>query len=405
MCLAVLSLYAAATVVRIYERKYYVFLPDYIRWSFAPSVASVAGPTHLFVLYVDHFEPAEDIERTRRWTGRYAALADRHHDSAGRPPQHTWFYPGEQQHGFHMRILRRMVAAGYGEVELHYHHNFDTVESLKAKLESAIAFFQRFGFLETVDGQTRFGFVHGNFSLDNSNGPDLCGVNREVALLAELGCFADYSFPSIYLESQPPFVNALYAVKDDDRPKSYDKRLPLEALESRQADLMIFQGPLTFYPSWNLRRLFLDLEDANIHASIPITPGRIDQWVRANVHVPQRPDWVFIKVWGHAASGDPEEEEAVGPHFDAALTYLETRYNDGARYVLHYVTAREAYNLAKAAAAGKTGDPGQYLNWIVKPYMANGPYDPRNRPGQSTKPVHRQYSSRCDRKHYSTAMP
>jgi hypothetical protein len=130
-----------------------------------------------------------------------------------------------------MRILRRMVAAGYGEVELHYHHNFDTVESLKAKLESAIAFFQRFGFLETVDGQTRFGFVHGNFSLDNSNGPDLCGVNREVALLAELGCFADYSFPSIYLESQPPFVNALYAVKDDDRPKSYDKRLPLEALE------------------------------------------------------------------------------------------------------------------------------------------------------------------------------
>jgi hypothetical protein len=377
--LAVVSVYLAATAVRVYERKYYVFLPDYVRWSFTPSVASVQGPTHVFFLYVDHFEPAEDEARTRRWNARYAALADRHHDSAGRPPQHTWFFPGEQQHDYHMKIFQQMAAAGYGEVELHYHHNFDTSESLRPKLESAIEFFQQFGFLKTVDGQTRFGFIHGNFGLDNSNGPAVCGVNREIALLAELGCFADYSFPSIYEDSQPPFVNTLYDAEDDDRPKSYDRRLPIEARESRGPRLMIFQGPLVFYPSWNVRQLFVTLEDGNIHASVPVTPRRIDQWVRANIHVPQRPDWVFIKVWGHAASGDPEEEEAVGPDFDAALTYLETHYNDGARYALHYVTAREAYNLAKAAAAGKTGDPGQYLNWVVKPYLADGPYIPPSR--------------------------
>jgi hypothetical protein len=387
-CLALLSLYVAVTAVRIYERKYYVFLPDYVRWTFAPAAAGVRGPTHLFFLYVDHFEPAEDIARTRRWNARYAALADRHHDSTGRPPQHTWFFPGEQQHDYHMRVFQQMTAAGYGEVELHYHHNFDTAETLRAKLKSAIEFFQQFGFLKTVDGQTRFGFVHGNSGLDNSNGPAVCGVNREIELLASLGCFADYSFPSIYEDSQPPFVNALYDAEDDDRPKSYDKGLPIDGVESRRARLMIFQGPLVFHPTWNPRHLFLSLEDANIHASVPVTPRRIDQWVRANIHVPQRPDWVFIKVWGHAASGNAEEEEAVGPNFDAALTYLETRYNDGARYALHYVTAREAYNLVKAAAAGQTGEPDQYFNWIVKPYVADGAYNPQGRRTRSTAASH-----------------
>src|ERR1700730_188123 len=63
--LAVVSVYVAATAVRVYERKYYVFLPDYVRWSFAPAAAPVHGPTHIFFLYVDHFEPAEDLNRTR----------------------------------------------------------------------------------------------------------------------------------------------------------------------------------------------------------------------------------------------------------------------------------------------------------------------------------------------------
>ena len=33
------------------------------------------------------------------------------------------------------------------------------------------------------------------------------------------------------------------------------------------------------------------------------------------------------------------------------------RYNDGTNYVLHYVSAREVYNIVKAAEAGKSGDP------------------------------------------------
>ena len=57
---------------------------------------------------------------------------------------------------------------------------------------------------------------------------------------------------------------------------------------------------------------------------------------------------------------------------DRALTYLETTYNDGSRYVLHYVTAREAFNLARAAVDGKTGDPRQYYDYLIPRYAANG---------------------------------
>ena len=57
---------------------------------------------------------------------------------------------------------------------------------------------------------------------------------------------------------------------------------------------------------------------------------------------------------------------------DQALTYMEKTYNDGARYVLHYVTAREAFNLARAAVDGKQGDPRQYYDYLIPPYLVKG---------------------------------
>src|SRR5206468_1594467 len=112
----------------------------------------------------------------------------------------------------------------------------------------------------------------------------------------------DYTFPSVYEYSQPPFVNAIYAAKDDPSPRSYRHRYPLADLRNARADLMIFEGPLVFAPSWNIRRLFLDLDDGDIHAAKPAGPIRVDRWIRANVHVPAKPDWVFIKVFAHAVS-------------------------------------------------------------------------------------------------------
>ena len=359
--------------VRIYARKYYVFLPDYVRWSLTPAAAVRDGsPTHVFFLFTDHFEPDYDLQRTITWGTRYAELAKRHRDSTGRPPQHSWFYPGEQLDDNILTELRRWSLAGLGEVELHHHHDYDTEETLGRSLRESIATFQKFGFLRTIRGDTQFAFVHGNAGLDNSGGPQMCGVNTEIRLLRSLGCFADFTFPSIYEDAQPGFVNSIYAVKDDERPKSYGKvRLPVSDVGAGRADLVIFEGPLVFGFSKNPRHLGVQLDDGDIHAAVPASPARADRWVRANVHVPQRPDWVFVKLFGHTASNDDEVEAGVGDAFDRTLTYLESKYNDGHRYVLHYVTAREAYNLVRAAADGASGDPQQYYDYIVPPYVAS----------------------------------
>ena len=370
--LFLVSGYMLAFSARVYARKYYVFLPDYLRGAVKGMVAAPAAfPVHVFVLFTDHFEPDYDVGKVEDWSRRYAALAARHKDSVGRPPQHTFFYPGEQSSPAIYEILRGMAGAGLGEVELHYHHHYDTSETLRVKLEEAIAEFNRYGFLRTNDGRTQFAFIHGNSGLDNSNGDEMCGVTDEIRLLHGLGCFADFTFPSLFEDSQPRSVNSIYATRDDDGPKSYERRMPLTNLRDGSADMMIFQGPLIFSPSVSLRHLFVDLDDGDVHGAEHASPSRVDRWIRANVHVPDRPDWVFVKLFSHGISTAEDAEACLGDDFSDALSYLERTYNDGTRYVLHYITAREAYNLARAAAEGAKGAPQQYLDAYIGPYQAN----------------------------------
>jgi hypothetical protein len=368
--MAILIVYVAAFGVRLYARGYTMFFRDYVHWLTTPT-PTARGPVDVFVLFVDHFEPDYNAARVADWSRRYKAFAARHHDSVGRPPQHTFFYPAEQANPEIFSELRTLTQAGLGEVELHFHHDFDTAATFREKIEQGITEMQRYGFLLTSQGETHFGFIHGNWGLDNADGPWLCGVNDELRLLRELGCYADFTFPSVYDWAQPPLVNRIYAARDDERPKSYAAAWPLTELD-RSGTLMIFEGPLVFAPSLNVKHLFFDLDDGNIHAAVPATPRRADSWIHANVHVPERPDWVFVKLFAHGISTADDEEATLGRAFDETSSYLERRYNDGRNYRLRYVTAREAYNLARAAAFGANGRPDDYLNTPIAPYVANG---------------------------------
>ena len=379
LILAVVAFYVAALGYRVVSRKYYVWLPGYVQWM-AHQERIAPGPVHIFFLYADHFEPGENFAFVERWQKEYPALAQRHKDANGRPVQHTWVYPAEQPIDRNLEALQRLVRAGYGEVELHLHHFHDTPASARARFERGISWFQKFGFLKGIDGRSHFAFIHGNWGLDNSLGEAFCGNSRELRMLKELGCFADYTFPSAWQLSQPSWVNGIYEVTDDDRPKSYDRGIPLSAAWRPSGDLVLVQGPLVLVPTVNPAKIFFVLEDGDIHPAVPLTPRRVDAWVRANIHVAGRPDWIFVKVNGHAASSTPDLEETLGPHFDQALKYMETKYNDGARYTLHYVTARETYNLIRAAADGKQGDPRQYYDYVIPPYELHAEARPRVEP-------------------------
>ena len=100
-------------------------------------------------------------------------------------------------------------------------------------------------------------------------------------------------------------------------------------------------------------------------ADLP-TPERVDDWVRTGIHVQGRPEWVFVKVYTHGAVAR-DHEAVLGEWRDRMHAYLEQRYNDGANYVLHYVSAREAYNIAKAAEAGRSGNPNEFRDFVIPP--------------------------------------
>jgi len=86
--------------------------------------------------------------------------------------------------------------------------------------------------------------------------------------------------------------------------------------------------------------------------------------VRTGIHVEGRPEWIFVKVHTHGTQ-ERDMDTLLGEPMDQAFTHLETRYNDGKDWKLHYVSAREMYNIVKAAEAGLDGDPGLYRDHVV----------------------------------------
>ena len=357
--LALVSVVAAVGVaIAIRTRRIDLWMGAYVRQCLTAHRAP-PGPVDLFVCIADHFEPAWNqapLERQRarvdEWMRRYPALAARHRDADGRPPQHTFFYPEEEYVAEHLDRLAELCRAGYGDVEVHLHHDRDTSAGLRDKLlRFTRTLHERHGLLRReADGRISYGFVHGNWTLDNA-GPDgrWCGVNDELRVLRETGCYADFTLPSAPSPTQTRKINSIYyAVDDPLRPKSHDTGADARVGGGAAGDLLLVQGPLTL--DWGSRKwgILPRIENGDLSGENPPTPRRIGLWARQRIHVRGRPKWVFIKLHTHGAN-ERNLEALLGGPMDRTLDHLERAYNDGARYRLHYVTAREMVEVIRAA--------------------------------------------------------
>ena len=370
-------LLAAAGVLALWlllrARNMHLWIVGYLR---RRRPAAAAGPVHVMFCFVDHFEPmwrgAElHTQRARvdRWCRDYRALALRHLDADGRPPQHTFFYPEEEYAEEHLDKLSALCSDGFGEIEVHLHHDNDTETNFRESITRFCrVLHERHGALsrDPFDGGLRFGFIHGNWCLDNSR-PDgrWCGLNNELVLLRELGCYADFTLPSAPSDTQTATSNSIYYATDDPlKPKSHDSGVPVHVGGKASGDLMMVQGPLGL--NWRTRRagVLPKIENADVRAGCPPTPDRIDAWVRTGIHVEGRPEWVFVKVHTHGTQ-EADMDTLLGAAAERMHAHLERAYNDGERYVLHYVTARETYNIIKAAEAGERGNPGEYRDYVL----------------------------------------
>ncbi len=325
-----------------------------------------AGDVHLILAIADHFEPdaggaSVDLARRRvsEWVDHYPRALGEFRDADGYSPRHTFFYPVEVYEREHLDGLAELCGRGHGEVEVHLHHDNDTAENLRATLTGAVrCLAERHGLLarRRDDGSPAYGFVHGNWALNNAR-PDgrWCGVNDEIRVLRETGCYADFTFPSAPGPTQPPTFNRIYhANSSPHRPRGHDRGVAAGEGPAPPGSLMMIPGPLLLNPRNRKWGLVPRLENGCIQASQPATAVRLNLWLRARVRVPSRPDWYFVKLHAHGAP-ERDRDALLGPPMAAFHRALACRAADDPRFHVHYVTAREMYNLARAAESGWRG--------------------------------------------------
>ncbi len=338
-------------------------------------------PKHVLFSVCDHYEPLHGkvdhergLARVVRWRNDYPRLAREFRDDAGRPPRHSYFFPGEEYHPSFVEPLAEMCSAGLGEVEVHLHHDGDTRATLQVALEKTLADLMQHGLISrSPRGGPQWSFIHGNWCLANARRDGRwCGVDDELELLYELGCYADFTFPSAPDQCQPAIVNSIYYPKGDvRRRRAYEEAERAHVGMGKRAKLLLIEGPLAMSLRDDLpgrgkgSRGRVRIESAALDASDPPTRGRLATWIDQGVHVEGRPEWVFVKVHTHGAP-EGNAEVMLGEPMHALHTELRARTRAlGAK--LHYVTAREMYNVARAAMDDREGEPSDFYDYEVPP--------------------------------------
>jgi len=379
LILALVVLAGILLILEIRRKNMHIWLPAYISRKKRPKHE---GPTHIMFCFVDHFEPRwsnadyeTEVRRVNRWIEQYPKIAGKHKDADGCYPKHCFYYPEEEYRKEHLEKIEHLCKKGFGEIEIHLHHHNDTEAGLRKKLSRFTQnLHQTHGALSIwpESGKLAWGFVHGNWALDNSEADGSnCGINNELIILEEEGCYADFTLPSAPSATQTAKINSIYYAKDDpQQPKSHNEGQDVTVDRAPWGDLMIVQGPLML--NWRNRKwgLLPRIENADIRANHPPTADRIALWVEAGIHVQGRPEWVFIKIHTHGTQ-ESDMDALLGDPVDAMFSELENHYNDGENYVLHYVSTRETYNIIKAAENGKTGNPHAYRDYILPPPAYN----------------------------------
>lgn len=348
---------------------------------------------HLIILVANHFEPAyneeqnangwlgvpmseeDQMARLEHWCEMATAIGREIKDQDGMPFRHTNFYPAEQYYKSLLDRLAALQSEGFGEVEIHLHHGVKQPDSAENFTKVLTEFRDRL--VEdhnclsrpVTGGPPMYAFVHGNWALANSANNRFCGVDTEMQILRDTGCYADFTLPSAPDRSQVPRLNAIYECG-----YPLDRRVPHYSgpglkVGRRPSLPVIFTGPLVL--DWRRRLSGLPvprLESGALTARSPVDIDRASLWRRARITVHGRPEWVFAKLYCHGFF--PEDQAAViGSDMRRNLERLLNFADQTSKFKVHFVTAREAFNIALAAVDGHSGEPSQYRNYYLRPIM------------------------------------
>ncbi|SRR6266545_389786 len=335
-------------------------------------------PRHLIFLVANHFEPglgAEGLARTQAWSRLARSTGDAVRDHDDTPFRHTNFFPAEQYDRPILDVLSTLQADGYGEVEIHLHHGVerpDTSENTRRALtEFRDVLVEEHGCLsrDDTDPSPRYAFVHGNWALANSAGGRFCGVDDEMQILADTGCYADFTLPSVPFQSQVPRINAIYQCGrafNESRPHRAGPNLRVGETPKLP---IIFTGPLVFDWSRRVRGLPIPrIEDGALAQNYPLSLHRLDRWRSAHIGVIGRPEWIFIKLYSHGFF-DWDQDAMIGEQMKRFMSEVIDLAERTGRFKIHFASAREAFNMVMAAVDGHEGNPGLYRDYKLRQIM------------------------------------
>ncbi|HEY2645778.1 MAG TPA: hypothetical protein VGI34_02335 [Candidatus Acidoferrales bacterium] len=346
-------------------------------------------PYHLVIGVADHFEPMnqmsgsvlpverkEQMRRMMKWCREYPASLGAWRDEEGCTFRHTYFYPAENYDPKLIDCLAEHCHAGWGEIEIHLHHGVDAPDTAENTARTLIEFRDALAargcLSRQIDGgPPLYGFVHGNWALANSDSGRFCGVDDEMQILADTGCYADFTLPAPS-HAQIRKINSLYECS-----------LPLNACAPhRRGDNLrrgrapekfplIVQGPLLLDFGRRKRRFRLPkIECGELSRANPPTMRRLRLWQRAAIAVQGRPDWLFVKLHCHGLA--PWDEFAMlGAPVQNFLRELVEGPGNGTEYILHFVSMREMVNIILAACDGREGSAGDYRDYRFQPIQAS----------------------------------
>ncbi len=364
--------------------------PGWRAKEFARRVRSREAFTHVIVVVANHYEPGlgeQAVKRVEDWWQQARRLGNAVRDHDGTPFRHTNFYPAEQYDRHLLELLAGMQSEGFGEVEVHLHHGIDqpdTAENTRRMLldfRNILVEEHKCLSREISTGTPRYGFVHGNWALANSAGGRFCGVDSEMEILAETGCYADFTLPSAPDESQASRINAIYQCGRPLHERKPHHDGPDLKVGDRLTLPAIITGPLVF--DWQRRIGGIPVprvDDGALAANYPLTIARFNRWRDADIGVRGRPDWVFIKLYCHGffpwdydmMIGEPVRE------FWSEVMELAERTR---QFKLHFASAREAFNMIMAAVENQSGDPGRYRDYRLVQVMDQSSSRPAEQKG------------------------
>lgn len=347
-------------------------------------VFGAAEMQHVVVVVANHFEPSWsknngflDIDTQRRrlddWHQKAKKIGDAVRDSDGTKFRHTNFFPAEQYDPRLLDTLAAMEREGLGETEIHLHHGVekpDTAENLRSQLiEFRDLLHEAHGCLSRFenDKTPRYAFVHGNLALGNSAGGKFCGVDSELQILAETGCYADLTLPSAPDESQVPMLNQIYEAAGD-----FQKAVPHRTGNSLRARgeieklPIIFTGALVLDWSRRARGLpFPKLEDGALSNAQPADLDRFYRWKNANITVAGKPEWIFVKLYCHGFF-DHDQDSCIGDRARRFFGEIVEHADKTGKLKIHFASAREAFNMIAAAVDNQIGTPHDFRNYKLK---------------------------------------